>query len=239
MYGRSPTTLFAVFANAVQGKDDEYNYWCDHIHIPDSIGAGLFYDAHRYRAKGPGSVQYLTLWESERTDLQEGLHQMRPHAERFKAEGRIWPVYEVVWSQVLAPVNPPILGSGEARAIITLQNDWREPMEGERFEAWYAAAGLDTAPAARRYHSAYRYESYDGPAGRFLTVCESDEEVEALSGAWQGVAAAGPSPFAPYTTIFEQRDAAEAGREAATRSSGPPGAVWATHWLPLPHHGDS
>jgi hypothetical protein len=235
MYGKSPTTLFAVFANALPGKDDEYNYWCDRIHIPDSIEAGLFYDAYRYRAEGTGPVRYLTLWESELKDLQTGMQRMRPHAERFKTEGRIWPVYEVVWSQVMVPVHPPSLGRGEVRTVTTLQNDWREPMERECFEDWYASAGLDKALASSRYHSTYRYESYDGPAGRFLTVCESDEEVEALSGGWQGIAAAGPTPFAHYTTIFEERDDTEADPEAATvGGEGPPGAAWATHWLPLP-----
>jgi hypothetical protein len=237
VYGRDPKTLFAVFANALPGKDDEYNHWCDQIHIPDAIQGGLFYTCHRYRAVGAGGLRYMNLWESDRTDLRAGMEQMRPHAEALKAQGRIWPVFEVVWSQVLTPVAAGEPNPGTVKAVTTVQNDWREPLDGERFEAWYGTAGLDVAAVAARYHSTYRYESYDGSRGRFLSVCESEGPVEALAGAWDGVAEAGTSPFARYATIFEQGHPPEP--EEGDPLPGRPGAAWAAHWEPLLQRGTS
>src|SRR5580692_10148278 len=69
--------LFAVFTNAVEGKEAEFATWYDSQHIPDMLNVPGVISARRYEAStvvGPPAAQYppyqcLTLYDVETDDL--------------------------------------------------------------------------------------------------------------------------------------------------------------------------
>jgi hypothetical protein len=240
MYGHSPKSVFVVFANALPGKDEEYNHWCDHVHIPDAVNNGVFDRAFRYKAVGQTRAVYLNVWEADTADLSGGLSTMRGGASELRARGRISPVFEVVWSQVLVAVGPMERSSGNGVAAVTmLQSNWRPPVPSQRFSQWQESVTRAEAAAADSHHSAYRYESYDQSVpetiGRFMALYESALEPAAAARIWKGAAEPGPSPFGKYTTIFgDGDDVPQAAPESSEETSVATGATcWASHWLPL------
>jgi hypothetical protein len=67
-------TIQIVFANPVEGKDDEFNEWYENVHIPDllaipgMLSAQRFdlHDAEIYRTMGiTPEHRYLTIYEME------------------------------------------------------------------------------------------------------------------------------------------------------------------------------
>ena len=240
MYGHTPKSMFVVFANALPGKDEEYNHWCDHVHIPDAMNNGVFDRAFRYKALGQSRAMYLNLWEADTADLSGGLAAMRGGAKELRAKGRISPVFEVVWSQVLVAVGPLERSTANGVAAITmLQNNWRTPVPAQRYSQWQESVTRAEVSTADGYHSAYRYESYDQSAGetagRFMVLYESALEPAAAARIWDGAAEPGPSPFAKYTTVFDTGDdVPQAAPEISEEPSVPTGgACWASHWQPL------
>jgi hypothetical protein len=237
MYGHTSRVLFAVFANAHHGKDEEYNYWCDHVHIPDAIKGAVFERAHRYKALRPLTVTYLNLWESDSEQLAlGGFASLKTGATNLREGGRIWPVFDVVWSELLVAVGPGEgSAAGDVSVISTVQNNWRSPALDQAFEDWGEPPALNAdslSPAVR-----YRYQSQgaDSQARRLMALHEDSGDPESVVSAWQGIAQPGPSPFGKYTTVFDLDEGKAANLPELDRGSASEGrdSRWVTHWLPL------
>lgn len=56
-----------VFANAAEGKDDEYNDWYDNTHIPEVLSSGPFTAAQRFKMadaqRSPVNHGYVAIYE--------------------------------------------------------------------------------------------------------------------------------------------------------------------------------
>lgn len=65
-----------VLTNAVEGRDDEFNQWYDHRHIPDALDVPGYLAAQRFRLADiqmPGAPErrwrYLAMFDMETDDL--------------------------------------------------------------------------------------------------------------------------------------------------------------------------
>jgi hypothetical protein len=65
-----PKVKMLVYTNALEGKDDEFNRWCDDIHIPEVIRFTKSVAAQRFRLSdeqpdGPEPYRDLAIYEFE------------------------------------------------------------------------------------------------------------------------------------------------------------------------------
>ena len=65
--------MLVVFANAADGRDEEFNRWYNDVHLGDVLGIEGFVAAQRFELKGmPGADsphRYLALYEIETDDV--------------------------------------------------------------------------------------------------------------------------------------------------------------------------
>lgn len=66
--------FFIILANAVEGRDAEFNDWYDRQHMPDVLKIPGFVSAQRFGAVPvsgrPAKFGYLTMYEVETDDLE-------------------------------------------------------------------------------------------------------------------------------------------------------------------------
>ncbi len=65
-----PKGVMVVHAAPVEGRDDEFNDWYDHVHLVDVLKVAGFTSARRFRTLGGDSVPYLAIYEVEADDLE-------------------------------------------------------------------------------------------------------------------------------------------------------------------------
>jgi hypothetical protein len=77
-----PLYYFMVMSNAMPGKEEEFNRWYDHIHVPNIIEGGDFVSAQRFELSpkhfGGGTPalltrQFLVIFAIETNDLEASL----------------------------------------------------------------------------------------------------------------------------------------------------------------------
>ena len=66
--------MLLVLSDAVEGRDDEYNDWYDHVHLPDVLAVPGFVAARRYVAEPSvhgelPAQRYAAIYEMEGDDL--------------------------------------------------------------------------------------------------------------------------------------------------------------------------
>lgn len=229
----TPATLFVVLADPAPHEADEFQRWYDEVHGPDALGNGSFVALDRFAVAGPGHVAapFLAFWEARFADETEAWAYIRPRAMELRAAGRAGDIASVTFAIMLvrARTFPESRATEPVRSVVTVQSDWREAAGNLPVDAWWAAAGLDHAPAADTVWLATSDPAGRG-AGFHLAVFASGELVEATRAAWASFAppglVAGMSPVPPYTTIF--------GTPAATADDAPPPALaWVQHWSPI------
>ena len=69
----SDKSIFLVFSNPVEGKDEEFNEWYDRVHVPEvtavpGVVSAQRFDVHERAADDtqaplPPTHRYLTVWE--------------------------------------------------------------------------------------------------------------------------------------------------------------------------------
>ena len=239
MLGHQSPVLFVVFSVPHAGKEKHFNRWMDEVHVPDSAGPGkVFTRCFRYVALGQAQRLYLHLWESAAPDLESAMADVKAHALRLKDRGRIEQPFTVVWSQWLEAAGATTPAAGRpGKALVTLQNCWRDVREGESLAAWAGETGLEGERRAGQAQATYIYRSGSGSGGegKFLALVESEETPEQAADRWRAAGEPGPCPFAPYKTIFQQqgwgqRQEHTAPPAPAAKESG--ARVWVTAWTP-------
>jgi len=72
--------VFMVFANAVEGKDDEFNDWYNNVHLGEVLQVPGFASGQRFEMSGaptPGADhKYLAMYELETDDAQATLAEL-------------------------------------------------------------------------------------------------------------------------------------------------------------------
>jgi hypothetical protein len=94
-YNRPVRGVYAVVANCVPGREDEFNAWYEDIHIGDLLETELFHTAYRYKAidltklkGGVESGEYLAIYETE-LDPYKAEEALNAHRPRLREAGRM------------------------------------------------------------------------------------------------------------------------------------------------------
>ena len=69
-------------------RDEEFNRWYTHMHLPDLKDTKGLVRARRYRKTGDGPSQYLTLYEFESDDIDASVAELQNTAAMAFTKGR-------------------------------------------------------------------------------------------------------------------------------------------------------
>ena len=86
-----PKGIFLAYTNCVERqRDEEFNRWYTHTHLPDLLKAQGVVSARRFFNLNPGvgPSQYLALYEIESDDVQASIADIKEHARASFPKGR-------------------------------------------------------------------------------------------------------------------------------------------------------
>ena len=86
-----PKGIFLAYTNCVErGRDEEFNRWYTHTHLPDLLKAQGVVSARRFFNLNPGvgPSQYLALYEIESDDVEASIADLKAHARASFPKGR-------------------------------------------------------------------------------------------------------------------------------------------------------
>lgn len=186
MEGRFSRGIYYVLDNLQDiSKEAEFNYWYNFVHIPDIVATGMFQHPTRYEMLEPkppetfrSTARYLTIWETDRVDLNEVVQAYQEAVQGFRRRGRIWPVARQVWAQAFQSVGPVRKYSGKpVTGIQVVLANSSDPTKEHEFNDWYDNVHLDHAYESGLYHMSYRFEAYNSTQpgeGKFMAIYETD-----------------------------------------------------------------
>ena len=180
MEGRYPNGLLLAMTNCTEpAKEEEFNYWYNYIHIPDSTGTGVFRNGVRYvnTSPKPGEGKYVVTLETEWEDVSKAWEAQREIGAKLRERGRGFPemqvaklgVYKRTGGEYRAALRP-------VRGILIVQLDAKDAAREQEFYDWYVDVHIPDILDTGLYHTAYFYESLDSQqsGSKYLALFESD-----------------------------------------------------------------
>jgi len=104
-----PKGLFLVFSNCTEkSRDEEFNRWYTHTHLPDLSQAKGLIHARRFRNLRPlqGPSQYLAIYEFESDDLEASVEELSRLAVESFPKGRHIDCFGVAGMQLFEEIPP-------------------------------------------------------------------------------------------------------------------------------------
>ena len=197
MEGRYPSGITFVMTNCPDpSKEDEYNYWFNHIHIPDVTAPGVFGHGTRYvnTSPKPGEGQYLVTYETDWEDVAAARAAQSENSARNRERGRSYPNPHVVLVGGFKRLGGEFSAANRPmRGILAVLVNCEDPAREEDFHRYYEDVHIPDILDSGLYHRAYRYESIDPQAtgGKYLAIFETDhdpgkagDELRKLRGHW-------------------------------------------------------
>jgi hypothetical protein len=203
MEGRYPNgLLLAITTCNDPAKEADFNYWYNHIHVPDVTAPGVFRHAIRFRNTDPehGGRQYVATYETTWEDIAQARAALQENSAKLREQGgRSCPYLQSVWSgagvfkrlggEFQAATNRP------ARGILAVLLNCRDAAREDEFNRWYSDVHIPDILDTGLFHTAYRYESLDPQitGGKYLALYETDagdpgkagEELGKLRANWE------------------------------------------------------
>ena len=188
MQGRFSRGIYFVLTDLEDpAQEQEFNYWYNYIHIPDIVSKGILQNPTRYEALEPKPpetlrprAQYLTIWETDRVDLDQVVNEYRDYVQQLQSLGRVRPGAREVWSEVFQSIGPTRKPQGKpVTGIQVVMTTCTDPGKEDEFNDWYDNVHLDHSYDTGLYQMAYRYETYNTPKpgeGKFVVIYETAEE---------------------------------------------------------------
>ena len=189
MEGRYPNGLMLAITNCADpAKADEFNYWYNHMHVPDVTAPGIFRDCIRFENTDPTSPdgQYVATYENTWEDVSKAQPANREAGAKLKARGnRGSPLIQAVRVGVFKRLGgefsaamKPTLG------ILLVLSNCKDTADEEEFNRWYEDIHIPDILDTGAYHRAYRYESLDPETtkAKYLAIYETDNADPAKAG---------------------------------------------------------
>jgi hypothetical protein len=180
MEGRYPNGLLLVVSNCGDpAKEDEFNYWYNHIHLPDVTSGGVFQHARRYVNTDPdsGEGKYFATYETNWEDVSEAAKAMAEVAPKLREQGRYSPHLQVVLGGAFKKLGGEFLAASRpTKGILVLLLNCKDPAREEEYNHWYTDIHIPDILETGLFHTAYRYESLDPQAtkGKYLVFYETE-----------------------------------------------------------------
>ena len=178
MEGRYPNgILFAMTSCPDPTKEEEANYWYNHIHIPDVTSPGIFRHAIRFANTNqkPGEPEYIATYETSWEDVAKAWATQRERSASLGDRGRspnIQPVTVGVFKKLGGEFYA---ASRPVRGILAVMVNCTDPAREEEFNSWYNDVHIPDILDTGLYQTAYRYESLDPQAtkAKYLALYET------------------------------------------------------------------
>jgi len=181
MEGRYPAGIVLAITNCNDpSKEDEFNYWYNHIHGPDVTGFGVFRHFTRFINANPkpGEGKYLAICEISQDDVAgvwaTALPEMRA---RLQEQRRYSPLLQAVTPGVaFKRLGGEFAAAGKpTRGILAVLTNCKDPAREEEFNRWYNDVHIPDILDTGAYHTAYRYESLAPQVtkGKYLALYET------------------------------------------------------------------
>jgi hypothetical protein len=201
MDGRFPNAVLLAFVNCLDpSRIDEFDKFCDEVHLPDLQQSGMLTNAQRFVNADlqPGQPQYLNVYETDfdvaeaRTAFAELRASLlaagRMDAMKGMAESVAWGIFPSIGSKSTATAGKPV------RGLLVNSQDCKDPANEAEFSDWYSNVHIPDIFASGFFHSAYRYESEPGTVfamadpvagvlGKYTNIYETDlDPIDASNG---------------------------------------------------------
>ncbi len=181
MEGRYPNGLLLAITNCKDpSKEDEFNAWYNHMHVPDVTSPGIFRHAIRFANTDPNSPagQYVATYETAWEDVSKAMQANRDAGESRRARGdRGSPYIEAATVGVFKKLGGEFSAAARpTRGILLVLSNCKDPAREAEFNRWYEDIHVADILDTGAFHTAYRYESLDPQAtkGKYLAIYETD-----------------------------------------------------------------
>lgn len=107
-----PRGVFVVYSNCTEAsRDEEFNRWYTHTHLPDLSNTKGLVRARRFRnLRGlQGPSQYLAIYEFESDDLEDSVRELSNTAVEAFAKGRHIDCFGVAGMHLFEEIDPDSL----------------------------------------------------------------------------------------------------------------------------------
>ena len=181
MEGRYPTGLLLAITNCTDAsKSDEFNYWYNHMHVPDVTGPGIFRHAIRFANSDPASPagQYVATYETAWEEVEKAMPAHREAGARTRGdEDRGTPLIQPVTVGVFKRKGGEFNAAAKpSLGMLLVLSNCKDTHDEKEFNRWYEDVHIPDILDTGAYHTAYRYVSTDPEAtkGKYLAIYETD-----------------------------------------------------------------
>ena len=181
MEGRYPNGLLLAITRCTDpSKEEEFNAWYNHMHIPDVTAPGIFRHALRFVNTDPSSPagQYVATYETTWEDGAKAMAANREAGASHRARGdRSSPYIQPVTVGVCKRVGGEFAAANRpTRGILLVLSNCKDPAREAEFNCWYEDMHVADILDTGAFHTAYRYESVDPQAtkAKYLAIYETD-----------------------------------------------------------------
>ena len=190
MEGRYPNGLLVAITNCSDPeKEDEFNYWYNHIHLPDLTAPGVYTHALRFANTDPlpGEGHYFATYETTWEDLDAARKALLEDRARLIKLGRRSPLLDPLLvgfyrkrGGEFCAARKPVTG------VLAVFTNCKDPARVEEFNTWYTDVHVPDILNTGAYHTAYLYESMDTEVtagAKYLQIFEThyEDPAEALA----------------------------------------------------------
>lgn len=187
-------------------REDEFNSWYTHTHVPDVLEGRGFTGARRYVDPYGGTPRYLTIYEAEEDNLMESAGELRRISKASWAAGRhiecVDPgslgVYRYIDPSGYEPIGEvgngpyenakavdrdrpslPTVAKTLEKGVFLVATNCTNPAREEEFNRWYSHMHIPDLSAAQGFIRAdrYRCESPDAAPAAYLTIYEYEGDI--------------------------------------------------------------
>ena len=181
MEGRYPNGLLLAITNCTDAsKSDEFNYWYNHIHVPDVTGPGIFRHAIRFANSDPASPagQYVATYETAWEEVEKAMPAHREAGAMTRGdEDRGTPLIQPVTVGVFKRKGGEFNAAAKpSLGMLLVLSNCKDTHDEKEFNRWYEDVHIPDILDTGAYHTAYRYVSTDPEAtkGKYLAIYETD-----------------------------------------------------------------
>jgi hypothetical protein len=182
MEGRYSKGLLLAITNCTDpSKEEEFNSWYNHMHVPDVTAPSIFRHALRFvntDASAPVG-QYVATYETNWEDVAQAMPAHRQASVKLRERGdRGTPYLQVVRSGVFKRLGGEFCAARRlTRGILLVLSNCKDATREAEFNRWYEDIHVADILDTGAFHTAYRYESVDPQAtqARYLALYETEQ----------------------------------------------------------------
>ena len=161
-------------------KADDFNYWYNHIHLPDVTALGIFQHAIRFANSDLNSPagQYVSIFETTLEDVSKAMPAHREARAKLGDKGyRGTSLGQDVFTAVFKRLGGEFAASRRPTlGILLVLSDCKDTADEDEFNRWYEDVHIPDILDTGAFHTAYRYQSLDLQAtkAKYLAIYETD-----------------------------------------------------------------